>query len=119
MGRPRKSDDLIIQGLVHGMTYVEVGNLAGVGVRTIGRRLQDPDFVARLNQARAEQTAADAAKLAALAFKAIDVLDDAMDEADPRIRVRAAQLVLKIGPEFRDRTEFEGRLRALEGGTAP
>ena len=121
MSRPRKNNDLIVSALAHGKTHAQAARIAGVSERTIGRRAQEPDFAARVNQARAEVTAAATAQLAALTSKAIAVLDDTLDDADEDhagLRLRAAQIVLKSGLEYRERAELEGRVLALEASSS-
>ena len=114
MSRPRKPDELKITALVQGRTHAEAAREARVSERTVRRRLQDPDIAARIQHGRDELTSAAAAKMAELYPRAIQTLGELLDDKAKEIRLRAAQSVLKIGPDFRARTEIEDRLRALE-----
>ena len=114
MSRPRKPDELLIAALIQGRTHAEAARLAGVSERTVRRRLRDADVAARIQHGRDELTSAAAARMAELYPRAIETLGELLDDKAKDIRLRAAQSVLKIGPDFRARTEIEDRLRALE-----
>jgi hypothetical protein len=119
MTRPRKADDgVLVAALAIGKTHAEAARISGVSERTIGRRLQDPDFEARVRGARAEVTATAAARINGLLPKAISSMDAALDHDDVRIQLRAADLVCKTSLEFR-RTDLDDRVRALEHGSDP
>jgi hypothetical protein len=117
MGRPRKDDEIIVGALALGKTYPQAARIAGVGERTVSRRMQDPAFAQRVRAARAAAAAENAAELAALMPKAIGVLGDLLYDAESGIRLRAAQVVFKVGLEYRERAELEERLRILEDGS--
>ncbi len=114
VSRAGKGDDLLVEALGKGRTQVQAAAFAGVSERTVRRRLEDPDFAARVRDARAEFTRAAAAQLGGLYEKAIGVLNDSLEDGDGKVRLRAAQVVLKTGPEFRAHGELEERLLALE-----
>src|SRR5215213_2822305 len=53
-GDRRDADQALVAALAAGATKQEAARLAGVGERTIYRRLEDPDFRRRVDQARGE-----------------------------------------------------------------
>ena len=114
MSRPRIADELLVAALAQGKTHAEAGRIAGMSARTVRRRLQDDDFGARVEQARAEVTSAAAAQLAGLYPRAIGALSDLLDDKEGSVRLRAAQAVLKAGPELKAHTDFEQRLLEIE-----
>jgi len=59
------TDDAIIDALVTGRSQSEAGRAAGRSERTVRRRLRDPDFLARLAEAREEHSLRQRARSAA------------------------------------------------------
>jgi hypothetical protein len=108
------NNEAMVHALAHGKTHAEAARIADVSERTISRRLQDPAFAARVDEARAEVVSAAGAQLAGLFPRAIATLADLLDDKDSRTRLGAAQLVFKSGLVFREQVEIEDRLRALE-----
>ena len=51
--RRAAGDDVLLDALAAGLSYVEAGALAGVSARTARRRLTDPDFASHLARRRA------------------------------------------------------------------
>src|SRR5947209_3982930 len=103
-GRRRRSDFPVLTALAGGASILDAAAAGGVSERTVRRRLQDPDFVARLGHARDE-----------MARRALGVLVDAGTEAAetlrailadgtvmPSTRIRAAVAVLELGSKLRE-----------------
>src|SRR5437868_11201590 len=97
MGRARRDDERIIGALAHGLNQAEASRVTGVSERTIRRRMQDPDFRDRVAAVRGEIARAAAAQLESLYAKAIGTLEQLLDDRNADRRLRAAQLVLKVG----------------------
>ena len=114
MSRSRKPDDLLVVALAQGKSHLEAGKIAGMSERTVRRRLQDPDFAALIDRERAAMTANLAAEFAGLYSNALDTMRDLLQHKDGRVRLGAAQFILKRGPELRTSTEIEERLLELE-----
>ena len=93
----------MIAELVQGKTQKEAGRVAGVSERTVRRRVQDPVFMRRVSDEQAALAAAAASQLAGLFTKAVDTLEDCLDDPKGAVRNRAAQLILALGPDFADR----------------
>jgi HEAT repeat protein len=114
MSRPRKDDQLLVLALAQGKSQAEAGRITGFAERTVRSRLQDEDFRQRVEAARVEVTAAAAAQLASLYPRAIGALSDLLDDPEPSVKLRAAQAVLKTGPELKAHLDFEQRLLEIE-----
>src|SRR4051812_69353 len=114
MSRPPKDDQLVIVALAQGKTQAAAASIAGMSERSVRRRLQDKDFAARVDAARAEVTSAAAAQLAGLYPRAIGTLSDLLDDRESSVRLRAAQAVLKAGPDLQAHTDYERRLLEIE-----
>ena len=56
-GRKRKGHSALLLALAGGKTVREAAREAGVGERTVHRRLRDSEFRVQLNEARAEMIA--------------------------------------------------------------
>jgi hypothetical protein len=50
-------DEIIVEALASGMGYPDAGKLGGVTGRTISRRMEDPEFRARVSRRRGERVA--------------------------------------------------------------
>ncbi len=107
-------DELLIAALVVGGTYAAAGEVGGVSERTVRRRMTDPDFAAEVSRRRGERVAGIAGQLVSIGPDAIDVIRDCMAADTAAVRLRAAQLALALGVQFRHGQELEARLVALE-----
>jgi hypothetical protein len=107
----------LIAALLGGLTIEKAAEAAGVSEATARRRLRDPEFVRELNAARREAIAAVAARLAALAGKAVGKLDELMEEAPAPQRIAAAREALRhlaVLAEVADSGELSERIERLE-----
>lgn len=113
--RREQQDEIVMAALVAGHTYVQTAGLVGgMSERTIRRRMADPMFAGEVSRRRGERAAALAGQLVSTGAEAVDVLRDCLDSDNDGVRLRAAQLVLGLGNQFRHATELEARLAALE-----
>lgn len=119
--RRRGGDQLLIAALAHGATQAEAGAAAGVSERTVRRRLADPGFADLVRAERAALVARTSARLTALTSQAVDALAGLLNPAvADGVRLRTALGVLDSCRTWRDATEVEQRLRAVEQAlTAP
>lgn len=108
----------MVVALAGGATHAAAAKKAGVTVRTVQRWLAEPEFVARVSEAR--HTFFDTAfgKLAASAGDAADALAALLADPSPGIRLRACQTVLQAVPSWREHMELAERLAALEAAVA-
>jgi hypothetical protein len=94
----------VITLLVVGQTVTAAAQAAGIDRATIWRwSNNDPTFQAALNHARADARRAWQDKAAALTTRALEVVEEALEAADDRTRLRAALAILATvraaGPE--------------------
>ena len=107
-------DELLAQARAAGLTIKDAAAHAGMAERTARRRLAEPDLVARVDELQAERRAEDLARLEGLRPKAVTRLDELLDSESPSVQLGAIRAVLSVGPQLRDHTETESRVRALE-----
>jgi hypothetical protein len=111
----RSADDVLIEGLAHGLSYSQAGDVAGVSARTVQRRMAELGFAARVAQRRDELANQLIGGLALLSTRALEVLREELDSGNRAAdRIRAAGLVLAQFQRLRDAADLEARLRHLE-----
>ena len=119
MSARHPGDDVLIATLVGGATQHEAATAAGVSERTVRRRLQDPEFNQRLREAGDQMIAAMAARTLSLGKKALGVLDDALDDDNPHVRLRAAALTFRTGNELNEQHLLSHTMRSLREQLLP
>ena len=104
----------------HNRTNDAVAERAGVSRRTLQLWLSsDPDFQAALTVAQSAMIGAATMRLTALTGLAVDALADNLDEYSPdKQKLAAAVAVLDRVLKFKELTDFEQRLAALESSRA-
>jgi hypothetical protein len=116
----RNADDVLIMALACGATQEAAAQKAGVSKPTVQRRLQDPAFRARLQEASADMVKRTARTLTAASTEAIKTLLELQKAAVPHAtRLGAAKAILEIGFKAREFADLEERLTALEQQAAP
>ena len=91
-GHAADTDEVLIEALGRGATQAEASKLAGCAVRTVARRLDDPQFVRRVDVFRDALLEAGAAKLGDLIGLATSTLRELLaDDVPPQIRLGSAQ----------------------------
>ena len=117
---PRKSnraaEQVLLTALAFGATVENAARKAGIGERTAYRRLADPDFRARLSQARQEAVVRTAGMLTGAAVGSVKTLVDLQQDASVPAAVRrgAARDVLEMAVKYRESAEMEHRVAAIE-----
>jgi hypothetical protein len=117
MARKNKTlvDTLLVTALAKGATAAQAALQAGVSERTVYRRLQKPDFQARIDAFQQETLQRAAAVLTAAAQEAIHSLVALQDpSAPPSVRRAAAHDILDMSMRLRAAADLEKRLAALE-----
>jgi hypothetical protein len=111
----RKEDVALVLALACGATVEAAAHQCELSDRTVYRRLEDPAFRNRVQEARAEIVQRSAGMLTAAATKAVQTLLSLQKEGvSPNVRLGAARAVLEIGIKVREITDLEARLAALE-----
>ncbi|HEV3339638.1 MAG TPA: hypothetical protein VG125_04760 [Pirellulales bacterium] len=112
-GTPAGEEELIL-ALAAGATVREAAEQAGVGERTVYRRLADADFRRAVSEARGRMFDTALGRLAGLASKAAETLERLMESDKPPVALGAAKAVLGLGPRLRESTELEERISLME-----
>lgn len=105
-----------IEALLACSTISAAAEQAGVNRSTLYRWLQDETFCNVLQQSQSDAVAAVGRRMATLAAKALDTLNVAMDDVDPKVAVSAASTVLRQFAPITALADLDRRLRAIEGG---
>jgi len=89
---------VLVEALAAGMSYSEAGAAVGITARTVSRRLEDPGFERRVVQRKAKLAEEAAARIRSVAaarvtgvLKAQAVLQELLDDEDPKVRLAAAR----------------------------
>jgi hypothetical protein len=108
-------NELLLMTLACGATVEAAAQKAGVSRATVLRRLQEPEFKARLEAIRTEMIQRTAGALTAASMESVRTLISLQQPAIPHAtRLGAARSVLEIGIKMREVADFAQRLAALE-----
>ena len=111
----KQVETLLVAALAKGATVAQAALSNGVSERTVYRRLQQPDFQARIQAVQDETLQRAAAVLTAAAQEGIHSLVALQDKATPpSVRRAAARDILEMGLRLRETADLEKRLVALE-----
>ena len=96
----------------------QAAQVSGVGRTTLNRWMNDPAF--RQEVARVRQEAAELARqeLQGMMLRAAGVINSAMDDADPAVRLRAARYALSYANTFAQLNQLTARIEELEDAIA-
>lgn len=118
MSQTRKtagSNESLLIALACGSTVEVAAAKAGIAVRTVYRRLEDPRFRKQLQDFRANMVERSSAMLTASSMEAVKTLLSLMERSIPHAtRLGAARAIIELGLKLRDLLEVEQRLDALE-----
>jgi hypothetical protein len=90
-----KGDDKLLTALVSGCHIENAARSAGISERTAYRRLEDPEFRAKLEQSRKALRESILARLSDAGLDAISTLVDLLDSDDDNVRLKAAKTLLE------------------------
>jgi uncharacterized alpha-E superfamily protein len=108
-------DDTLIAALACGATAEQAARKVDVAVRTVFRRLADPDFKDQVKAAQAELLKRTCGALTAGSLAAVQTLMELQKPgATPAVRLGAARAVLELALKVRDASDFEEWLALLE-----
>jgi len=119
--RRAAGDEVLLDALATGLSYLEAGEIAGLSARTVRRRLTAPDFAAELARRRAMRVSDVTGRLVAASERAVQVLLELLESQVAGERLRSAELILNMGRRFRGDTDIDVWLSTLEarpGGVA-
>lgn len=114
-GRTEKERTLL-NALACGATIESAARKAELGVRTVYRRLRNPAFQKQLQNLRLDMVQRTSAMLTGAGMTSVKALVDLVQDggATSAVRRRAARDILELGMTFRERSDLEQRLAALE-----
>jgi hypothetical protein len=111
----KKTDEVLLSALACGATVDSAAHAAGMSARTVHRRLQEPAFQGRLQQARTDMIQRTAAMLTAAGLESVKTLLNLQQAASPAgVRLGAARSILELGAKLREASELAQRLASLE-----
>jgi len=116
--RRAAGDEVLLDALATGLSYLEAGELAELSARTVRRRLTAPDFAAELARRRAMRVSDVTGRLVAASERAVQVLLELLESQVAGERLRSAELILNMGRRFRSDTDIDVRLSTLEARPA-
>ncbi len=108
-------DEMLAAALASGRTHRAAAEAAGMSERTVRRRLEAPEFRARVSAQRTELVNQVADRLVGLAPQAVETMYSLLsDNNPPAVRCKAAQAVLSSSRAWRDASEMDARIQMLE-----
>jgi hypothetical protein len=115
MPRTRKNtDELLLTTLAYGGTVANAAHSAGMSPRTVHRRLQEPDFLQKLQQLRNETVQRTADMLTTIGLETVKTLIHLLKADCPAgVRLGAVRCALEMGLRFREVVDLK-RLTELE-----
>lgn len=127
IGRPPVDDEPILRCLAKRKTVTETSGITGHNVNTIYKRLRDPLFNARLQEAKALELAKATQFATESVEDALGVLVKIAKEevATDKDKIAAAKTVIEMAMKLREEVDLRPRLAALEaalgdaGGSLP
>ena len=108
------ADAALIAALAGGSTVEDAATTAGIGTATAYRRLREPTFRKRIDEARAELIAAAVARLGAASTKAVATLEGLLVADSEAVRLGAARAILDSALKWREHQDLTERIRVLE-----
>lgn len=117
--RKAGDDDLLAAALAAGLEVREAARQAGMSLSTAQRRRAQPAFAQHVADLRAEVVASTAGRLLGLGARAVEALSDLLTCENQPTRLAAVRVILDSGPKYREASDLEARLVALERLAAP
>jgi hypothetical protein len=116
----KAADQALLTALAFGATVENAARKAGIGERTAYRRLGDPAFQARLNQARVDAVLRTTGMLTGAGLGSVKTLVDLQQDVSVPAAVRrgAARDVLELAVKYRESADMEQRVAAIEDRVA-
>lgn len=109
-----KGEPGLTLALAAGKAYSKAADDAGVSVPTVTRRMADPEYRRRVQQARAEMIEQASGALAGATTSAVATLVDLLDAGSEQSRLGAARAILDLAGRYRELVEINERLERVE-----
>ncbi|HUY31442.1 MAG TPA: hypothetical protein VMV69_01580 [Pirellulales bacterium] len=107
-------DDALILALAAGSTVRDAAERAGVGERTVYRRLDDAAFRRRVTRARNRVFEQAIGRLTDASASAADTMRSLLSAESEAVRLAAAKSIIEISAKLREIGELTRRLDELE-----
>ena len=108
------ADSALVVALAAGLTRQQAAKQAGVSLRTVARRLNDPKFRQQIAEARSATVEQASARLTAASLMAIQTLLQLLGAESESVRLGTARAILEMGVKFRETEELEAKIRAFQ-----
>lgn len=119
-GNGRKSaDGVLITALAAGKCVRVAAEEAGIGERTVYRRLEDAAFRRQVDEARGDMISRATGQLSDAATSAVETLRALLTSTSDTVRLGAARSILELGGRLRESEELEKRIERLEEAARP
>lgn len=113
--RAEKAMPLVVEALVNGATIEQAAEAGGVSVPTIFRWQRLASFQDRLAAGRRRQLENGVTGLLALTPKVLTTLADLLDNADPKIQMKAVEVALAQSWKGLEMSDLAGQVERLRG----
>lgn len=110
----KSGDEHLITALASGASYAKAAAATGLSLRTVNRRMADPDFRRRVSDARFALMEQALGSLASYMPDAAQTLKGLLSSTWDFARLGAARAILETGLKMRDVLELEARIARLE-----
>jgi hypothetical protein len=110
--------DAALSALLRNASIAEAAKACGLGESTLYRYLAEPDFKARLSEARKACLGEAIEEIQGAAMIAVQTLTRNMVSGNPAVEVRAAVSVLELAVKARESMELSDRIAQLEAALA-
>ena len=106
-------DVLLALAIASGSSASEASRNLDIPIRTVQRRMADPDFRKFVSDLRGQMLERTLGHLAENMTKAADKMVGLLDDPDPAIRLRAARSMLTLGLRLHDTVDVNEQIREL------
>lgn len=114
-GNQESQDEALLVALASGASVRQAADAVGISERTVRRRLDEPGFVQRLREKRADALNGVLGRLTFAAAGAVEALKNLMNNSkSDQVKLGAARAILEHCGKLRQDLEFEQRLAELE-----
>jgi hypothetical protein len=115
MSESQSKDDVLLQALLCGASIDAAAKKVEMSRSSVYRRLSNPKFAKRLQDAKTEVVRRTAAVLSAGSLEASKALLELTGPKNPpATRLGAARSVIELAAKLREQTEMEERMASLE-----
>lgn len=112
------ADSVLIAAMAAGATFEGAAAQAGVSARTVSRRMEQPAFKAKVDEARADLITRAVGVLADSSSEAAQTLRALLASDRPTVRLSAARAILEMAVKVREHAELAERMTAVEQAIA-